>query len=307
MDKKIINIHDRFFKSLFSRKDEVKEFISKTLDVSVVERLNLNSLELDSTEYFDSELHSSYSDLVYNCKYGKNSTVKISMLFEHKSYPEKYPHLQLLAYMLRIWEKQINQNQDLTQIIPIIFYHGKTEWKQETFENNFKNIDEGLMDFLPSFNYELVDTSKYTNKEFEEHFESIQLQVGLLVLKNIFHEQKFMELSNIIFDKLNQLEQNEQSIRFSDSIFAYILNTTSINTDKFIQNMENIAQPAEKQFISTATRLQNIGKIEGEKIANRKTAMKLIIKGSSNIEIMELTNLSEIEIEGLRDLRKLSE
>ena len=100
MDKNIINSHDKFFKSLFSRKEEAREFIEKSLPQDLVGKLDLDSLELDKTEYIDDNLQQNFSDIVYDCNYGEKFKVKITLLFEHKSYPEKYPHLQILNLSL---------------------------------------------------------------------------------------------------------------------------------------------------------------------------------------------------------------
>ena len=300
MDKKLINTHDRFFKSLFSKKNEVREFLSKTVRQDIVKNLKLDTLELDKTEYLDNRLRLSYSDLVYNCKYGNNTNVKISLLFEHKSQPEKFPHFQLLGYMLRIWEIQIKQNQDLTPIIPIIFYHGKKIWDNKGFETYFRKIDKELERFIPSFEYELIDTSTYSDKELAEYFESIELQIGLLLMKNIFNEQKIIQKLSVIFAKINQLLQTEQGRQFFDTIAAYMLNATKINSNKYIETMGLISQQAEQQFVSTAQRLEYQGIEKGI----RKTAMKLIIKGYSNEIIIDATGLTEKEIERLRELQK---
>jgi len=140
MDKNLINSHDRFFKELFSKKEEVSEFVEKTLSSEITKNLDFKSLELDNNEYIDSKLKTNFSDIVYNCKYGTHSQVKISLLFEHKSYPEKFPHFQLLGYMLRIWEVQLKQKQKLTPIIPIVFYHGEKKWKQKAFVTYFEKV-----------------------------------------------------------------------------------------------------------------------------------------------------------------------
>jgi len=175
VNNKVTNTHDKFFKSLFSNKNGIREFVSKIISLDIVEKLDLNTLELDKTEYLDKRLNSSFSDLVYNCKYGEKQNVKISLLFEHKSQPEKFPHFQLLGYMLRIWELQIKQKEELTPVIPIIFYHGKKKWNNKGFEEYFGNIDNKLQSFIPKFDYELIDTSTYSDKELREHFDNIEL------------------------------------------------------------------------------------------------------------------------------------
>jgi len=159
----VVNSHDRFFKALFSKKEDASEFIAKTFPKELSEQIDFQSLEIDKTEYIDSKLRTNYSDIVYNCKFGKSTHIKISLLFEHKSYPEAFPHLQLMGYMLKIWRMQIKQKQNITLVIPIIFYHGKKKWKKKTFDEYFGEIDERLLNYIPRFDYQFVDISDYSD------------------------------------------------------------------------------------------------------------------------------------------------
>jgi len=206
MDKKLINSHDKFFKELFSKKEEVSEFIAKTFPIEISQKIQLHSLELDKTEYVDSKLRTNYSDVVYNCKYDKNTNLKISLLFEHKSYPETFPHLQLLGHMLKIWETQIKQKQQITPIIPIIFYHGEQKWSNKSFDKYFEGIDETLQRFIPKFDYQIIDTFEYSDDEIIKLFKSLQLQIGILIMKNIYNEQKIIQEIDDYFLKYNKLK-----------------------------------------------------------------------------------------------------
>ena len=300
MDKKIIQSHDRFFKNLFSGKNEIKEFVTKTFPTEITEKLQLETLELDQTEYVDSNLRTTYSDLVDNCKYENNTDIKISFLFEHKSSPEKFPHLQLLGYMLKIWETQIKQNQELTPIIPIIFYHGKSKWINKPFEKYFNGLDDTLQRFIPKFDYQLIDTSEFTDNEIIKLFESLQLQIGILVMKNIFNEQKILQETDKIFANLNQLLQTEQGEQFFEAIVAYLLYATGIDAKKYAENMKTISQKAENKFVSTAMRLETRG-IEKEK---KRIAFSMIKDNFSNKVIMKHTGLNEKQIEYLRTLKE---
>ncbi len=131
MDSQLINTHDKFFKALFSNKAAVSEFVQKILPSEVGQKLDVETLALDKTEYVDEELRTHFSDIVYHCDYqsddGKRINTQISLLFEHKSRPEKYPHLQLLKYLLNVWRAQEKQKVALTPVIPIIFYHGEPD------------------------------------------------------------------------------------------------------------------------------------------------------------------------------------
>ncbi len=302
MNKNLINSHDRFFKELFSKKEEVSEFVAKTLPPEIAKNLDLETLELDKTEYVDRKLRTSFSDVVYNCKYGKDTNIKISLLFEHKSYPESYPHLQLLGYMLKIWEIQIKQKEELTPVIPIIFYHGKKKWKNKPFEKYFNGIDETLQKFIPKFEYQLIDTSDFTDKEIIKLFKSLQLQIGILVMKNIFNEQKILQKIKTIFSGLNQLLQTEQGEQFFETIVAYLLYATGIDTEKYVETMRTISTRGTEKFVSTAMKLETRGITKERK----RIAFSMIHKNYSTKEIIDLTGLTENQIEYLRTVEEYS-
>lgn len=309
MDKNLVNTHDKFFKTLFSCKEEVRDFITKTFPEKLVKNLNLKTLKLDKSEYVDEKLKSSFSDIVYNCIYGKNLKVKISLLFEHKSYIEKYPHLQILGYMLNIWKTQIKQKQDITPIIPIIFYHGKQKWNKKKFDEYFKSLDEELVKFIPRFDYHLIDTSAYTNQQIKELFVNLKLQIGLLVMKNIFEEQIFLQRTFEIFSGLNLLLQTEQGEHYFQEIVGYLYYATDVETQKFVEKMRAISPNAEKQFVSTAMRLEMKGEKRGEKrgkeigikIGIEKVALNLLKNGASIDLVAMSTGLTKKELYKLQE------
>ncbi|MBN2664405.1 MAG: Rpn family recombination-promoting nuclease/putative transposase [Bacteroidales bacterium] len=44
-----------------------------------------------------------------------------------------------------VWQKQSKQKENLTGIIPIIFYHGQEKWKKQIFEKEFYGLDENII------------------------------------------------------------------------------------------------------------------------------------------------------------------
>ncbi len=300
---KTVNSHDRFFNVLFSEKTEAMEFVAKTFPTKILDKLDLETLELDTTEYVDNKLRTNYSDVVYNCKYG-NTQIKISLLFEHKSYIESYPHLQLLGYMLKIWLKQIKQKQKLTPVIPIIFYHGEREWKNQKFTEYFDELDDVLERFIPKFDYELIDISTFTDEKIVELFEGLQLQIGMLVMKNIFNEQKILNELDKIATGLNQLLQTEQGEQFFEYLVSYLFYATKIDTEKYVDKMRTISPNVGEKFVSTAMKLISKGKHEGTEETEQRIAFNLILKGFDNKLISEATDLTNEQINHLRKSTK---
>jgi len=310
VDKNLINSHDRFFKELFSKKAEVSEFIAKTFPIEISKKIDFQTLELDKTEYIDSKLKTNYSDIVYNCRYGISTKIKISLLFEHKSYTETFPHFQLLGYMLKIWETQIKQKQELTPVIPIIFYHGEKKWTYKNLNDYFKEIDSDLNKFIPNFDYQLIDTSNYTDDEIIKLFSNLQLQIGILILKNIYDEQKIIQETEKFFANINQLLQTEQGESFFETIISYLYYATNLETQKIVEKMRTISPKAGEKFISTAMRLENKGEkrglIKGIETEKQRIAFSMLKKGYSDDEIIELTKLSKIQLDYLKTLDEFS-
>lgn len=302
MNTRLINSHDRFFKELFSRKEEAREFIAKTFPKEISQKINFETLELDKTEYIDSKLRTHFSDVVYNCKYNNLTDIKITLLFEHKSYTEQYPHLQLLGYMLKIWELQVKQKQALTPIIPIIFYHGEQKWTKNSFDKYLTGIDGILQRFIPEFDYQIIDTSDFSDDEIHNLFKNLQLQIGILILKNIFNEENTLLKIDKIFSEINTILQTEQGEKFFEAIVSYLYFATHLETQIIVDKMRTVSPNAGDIFISTAQKLRFEGKIEGIETGMKKVAFSMLQKGYPDDEIIELTGLSKLQLDYLKTL-----
>ena len=116
----VTSSHDKFFKEIFSNKEEAVELLKGSLPKELVKNIDFSTLKADNTSYINEELKENFSDLVYDCMYRGKNEIKISILIEHKSFVPKYPHIQLLKYMLNIWETGIKQKKKLIPVVPVI-------------------------------------------------------------------------------------------------------------------------------------------------------------------------------------------
>ncbi len=327
MSTNITHSHDKFFKSLFSKKEAVAEVIEKILPSNISYPLDLDTLTLDNTEYVDQELKNTCSDVVYNCQYKQDNNetidVKVSLLFEHKSYQEKYPHLQILRYYLNIWEMQVKQNQPITPIIPIIFYHGKSKWKQDSFDSMFaEQIDPNIQQFVPDFKYELIDTNLYDNQYFKQ-LSNADIQIGILLMKHIFKREKILAEITNIFENTSQLFTTEDGRKSYETMVLYLCTNTPTNIEQVREKMRTISREAEQNFVSTYEQLILQGREEGLQEGMRKgkqegiqegmqkgiqkglqkgmqaTAKKMKQLGMDHNTIASITNLSLEQIEKL--------
>jgi len=261
-------------------------------------------LELDKTSYVDEELKESFSDLVYNCKYNQKTKIKISILIEHKSYAPDYPHIQLLKYLLKIWESNIKQKQNLIPVIPLIFYHGKEKWKLRSFYDSFIGIDREIEPFLPSFKYLLTDLSLFSDTEIENLYNAITVQISLLLMKRIFDEDKIKRDLFTIFSGLEQIVETERGEKFLISIFSYIYHNTEIKSGELNRAITKISNLGGQIAMTTATKLRQEGMLQGENAKALEIAKKMLKNRMLINDICKLTGLSIERIEQLRDMNK---
>ena len=302
----IVSQHDKYFKEIFSRKEEMVDFITNALP-QIANFLDINSLQLDTTQYIDKRLQIGYSNLVYNCKYANKIDLKIALLFEHKSQPEKNPHLQLLAYMIKIWETNIKQKQHLMPIIPILFYHGADEWNYKNFEDYFTGIDNSLTKYIPSFDYEIINTKLLTDEQIKNMFQRLSLKTGILVMKHIFDDpEKLITELESIFEHLQKLLETENGRNLFETTVIYLFSNLKNDKEKVTEKLKQISNKGGEIAETIAQKLRKEGKILGIEEGIKKVAVKMIKENFDNETIVTCTDLSYAQIELLRDLEEVS-
>jgi len=121
------NPHDTFAREFLSYKQNAVDFFKGILPEKIARNLDLQTLAEDKNNYTDEKLHQYFSDVVYTCRY-TGGIIKLCLLFEHKSFPPRFPHSQLLRYISNIWQHHAKQGNPIPVMLPILFYHGKMKW-----------------------------------------------------------------------------------------------------------------------------------------------------------------------------------
>ena len=229
------NPHDKFFKSAFSLFEIVNPLLVEFLPKTLLDKLDLESLELDPNSYITDELKESFSDLVWSCQF-KNShqKKKIAFLFEHKSYKPAFPHFQIMDYQSNAWKTQIAAKQTPVPILPIVFFHGQEKWIYEPFESYFGGIEPEFLQFVPSFNYLLINLNDYSEKRIRS-IESVFLQKTLLAFKHYWDKHYFkVHVVELLFDGYNQTK-NERIRLFIRILAVYLTAVSGISRQEVIE------------------------------------------------------------------------
>jgi predicted transposase/invertase (TIGR01784 family) len=240
------NPHDKFFKETFSRLEVAQSFIEETFPVDIRDRINISTLQKTNASFTDAELSEHLADIVYQTQYaGQNALV--TLLFEHKSYPEKYPHLQLLRYMNNVWHDEQKQNKDLSVIISTVIYHGTTAWKKKSMIAYFGNPHGSLHQFIPQFDYLLFSLNEIEDFQIDNFKNDLLSMTTMLMKHSRDAADNFQSLQPFLVKKLNALDANHQD-DFIKTTFRYIEDGINLTQKKlspiFTQvskNVNNIA------------------------------------------------------------------
>ncbi len=223
------NPHDKLFKETFSRLEVAQSFIEEVFPPDLLERLNLSALKRINDSFTDAELEEYLADIVYQTEYAGQKTL-VTLLFEHKSYVQKYPHLQLLQYILNVWKEERKQKKKLSVVIPIIIHHGEGTWKYKSMKNYFKGLHPSLNRFIPDFDYLLFTLNKIDDNQIA-NFQNLLLSMTTMLLKHSHDKSdEFMKLSSFWAEKLNRLDEDKQ-LDFISTVFLYIENALNLTQE----------------------------------------------------------------------------
>ncbi len=259
MENNLHQSHDKLFIETWSNLSNAKSFLKNYLPEKILKIVQLDSLEICKDTFIEKDLKDYYSDMLYKVNLGEDPGY-IYFLFEHKSYPERLIHIQLLEYMIKIWRLELKQSKTrkVSIIIPLVLYHGKDKWKiDKTLSSIFKGPIELLKDHIPEFKYILYDLSEYTDDQIKG---TIMARVTMLLLKHIF-DQNFSNKLPDIFLLLKDLSEKETGLQYFESLIKYVFsNVDNITTEQFQSIISKTLSEDKGGIIMTlAEKLRNEG------------------------------------------------
>ena len=122
-------------------------FVRDQLPDKIVELLADKEPRILETSFSGEDLRKSQADLLMEVEMASGESGFIYVLVEHKSYQDGGAALQMLGYMVRIWQKYVREGKDvvgrtareraLPPIIPVLGYTGTQPW---TGPRNFADM-----------------------------------------------------------------------------------------------------------------------------------------------------------------------
>jgi predicted transposase/invertase (TIGR01784 family) len=302
--KDINNPHDKFFRVTFSMKIIVQDYFKNMFPQKWTNKLDLDSLKLESVSYITNDLKNFFSDIVWLCQLkGSDEYVQVAFLFEHKSYVPDYPNLQILDYKRGGYNTQLSEGQTLKLIIPIIVFHGAKKWEVKPFSSYFGNIPPEFQGFIDPLEYYLTNLDDYSD-EMIKAFKAIFLVKTLLALKHFsegkYIKQHYAELLLVGYEN----DDSKNEVDFIQYYSVYLSQISDAISEaeiiEQIEEFEDNLKPKNMDYVAVLLeRAKKQGRQEGRQ-EGEKFAIYKAFKRNDNIDL--LSEIFGLSPEILRDI-----
>lgn len=305
MSDKISNIHDKFFKSTFGDLEVATDFLKNYLPTEILEILDLATIETQNGSFVDKKLKEQFSDMLFRVDIN-NREGYLYFLFEHKSYNYKLAVLQLLRYMVEIWESKIDKEKqkDLPVILPLLIYHDKGKWTAKTklgdWIEGYNGLPEEMKKYIPDYEYLLYDLSTYSEEQVRLGIRS-QVVMKMLSKARYASKKEALEVFKEAMQLLVTIRATEGVTNIVEACIRYMLEIRDDLPEEELQKIAGETVPEGSEFVMTvAERLRQEGKQNGIEEEKRNLAKNLLLMGDPIAKIAMVTGLTEKEIDEIK-------
>ncbi len=177
--------YDMLFRRAFGTPETARELALNLLPGDYARVLDGAEVTLDQDSIVDPALRTHETDLLLHVKPSSGSGFAVLILFEHKSYPDRWVALQMLRYVVAIWQRQRSRRPPrprLEEIVPVVVYHGSREWRQSLQIADLVMTDRTDAPHIPHFEPIRVNLADLPEDRLQG---SLQTITGLVFLKYI--------------------------------------------------------------------------------------------------------------------------
>ena len=285
------NPHDKMFKRVFRVRENAVSLLSNILPAEIREKLDLEGICFENDSYVPPDFTEYFSDLLTSIPVADaDDEVRVYFLFEHKS--TNYPDtpLQLLRYMLEIWQQHRNTTGDyiskLPAIIPVVVSHPRSAWKVKRI-TDLVNIPAGSFTaYIPDFDYLLYDSTR----EDPEAYDFNEAVKALLTIWHYSHRPEFMDALSRVFHMIRKLDPGVQLRDFLGLVMQYLYIVRGENEYIDIEKIARDVIPEEEEYMGTIAEMLErkgreegvvIGEQRGEQRGKLETAQEMLIDFAS--------------------------
>lgn len=215
--------HDRLINQTLQQIEAARTLLANHFPGEIAEHLKLHTLAHVDTSFIDHNLRRRFADRLFSVEVSegivaslgmKTNYVYVFVLVDHKSTDEPQTLVQMLGYIVRIWENALANGLPLVPIIPWVLYNGIGPWRASRSLAELIPVPASWKRYVPALELTILDVSRMDDSAMVG--EPI-LQVALTLLKY----GRAVELDEVLrglFAFLSQVISPERAKNLLDTI-----------------------------------------------------------------------------------------
>ena len=255
------NKHDALFKLLVSRPEKAGELLWSHLPAELVDRLD-TSIDPEPVDgsFIDAEGRSTQCDALFRVALKSGGEAGIYVLAEHKSSVDPATPVQLLKYVCNIWlSREIGGDgsaRRLPLIIPVVFYHGESEWSVPLSVSDMIDVPEELEDVAPGL-------GEYCFRYLGRGGPGRDSPV-------VVREPAILAMALASVQGVSQADVDDIALGIADQVYGeylieYVIETLDVTDEQITAAVRrNAPEKAEEAMVTLADRWKAEGKAEGK-------------------------------------------
>ena len=199
-----------------------------------------------------------------------------------------------MEYLSKIYNWQFINQENLTIVIPLVFYHGEKGWDLgENFLDNFpvESTPIEFHRFIPNFAIQLFEL-KRKGKAFQTRNLALRLYMRMIQIIRDIPEEFKIHLKEI-YISLREEKEFAKRIEILRNLLEY-LNRVRIDAENY--SVKEIVQGIEVEYMNVLDKIREEGELKGKLENKLETARKMKEFGDTLEKIKIITGLSEDEL-----------
>jgi predicted transposase/invertase (TIGR01784 family) len=273
--------HDRLFKQIFAAPEDAAGLLRPLLPSALVASIDWQRMQRQRRSFVDAAAREHHTDLLFTAtlrRSGKRRRILIYLLFEHKSQAERFTALQILGYLVAIWQdfrRRHPRARRLPPILPIVVHHDDRPFAAPLDLRGLIDVDglapevaQAVLQLQPEFRILLDDLAAQSEAAIAERSLSAMARLALLLMQHARGgtDAKVGAALARWRDLLVELMATPRGQRQLVALSSYVMATTEVRPERLRDAVAEILDPAAThQIMFTADRLIAKGRRQGRR------------------------------------------
>lgn len=296
--KEIDKKHDKIFRNVLSRKNEVAKFLNQFLNLQ--ERIQEEDIIAYPTDFVTKRYETRQSDIIYKLK-----DKPVYFLIEHQSTIDKEMALRIWEYVGEIIRKEKMRTNLLKKdviypiVIPIVIYTGSQKWTAKTNFAQKQYQSRLYKKYQIDLEYNLISVHDYT---FEELLEKRTLLGSILLMEKCKSKRELEMYAKKIIETIEDCEAKKEQVEvIYATLLPYIDKEIANKILQKLKEREVISMsPLTKMILDLEIKGEKRGIAQGRLEVIKETVKNMLQLGETEDKIVKYIGISKEELKEIK-------